>query len=319
MTRPVLHVLSFSGGKDSTAMLLHARDLADRHPSLQPQPWILFADTGHEHPDTYAYVSEVAHRTGWRIGTVRADFAADLARKRAYVDTRWRAEGVPDAICDRAMALLAPTGVPFLDLCLWKGRFPSTRSRFCSEELKHGPVFETHLLALHLEFQVVSWQGVRADESPARAALPLLNRGDHPRQWVWRPLLRWSARDVFAIHRRHGLRPNPLYTQGMGRVGCMPCIHARKAEIAEIARRWPEEIARVAEWERLVSAASKRGRSTLFAADKTPGPHQTNHTLPMPDINAVVRWSRTKRGGKAADPEWTEPPALCSSLYGLCE
>jgi hypothetical protein len=33
----------------------------------------------------------------------------------------------------------------------------------------------------------------------------------------------------------------------------------------------------------------------------------------------VVRWAKTFRGGKMANPEWDEPAPQCSSSYGLCE
>ncbi|SUG39548.1 Uncharacterised protein [Salmonella enterica subsp. arizonae] len=33
----------------------------------------------------------------------------------------------------------------------------------------------------------------------------------------------------------------------------MPCIHARKKELGVIFRRFPEQIQRVAEWERIVA------------------------------------------------------------------
>ncbi|MGV7507396.1 hypothetical protein PJN21_29325, partial [Mycobacterium kansasii] len=54
------------------------------------------------------------------------------------------------------------------------------------------------------------------------------------------------------------------------RVGCMPCIHARKSELAEIFQRWPEEIRRVAEWERMVAECSRRGNSTFFPSTHDP-------------------------------------------------
>jgi len=52
---------------------------------------------------------------------------------------------------------------------------------------------------------------------------------------VWSPLTRWTLDDVIAIHRHHDLRPNPLYLLGAARVGCWPCIFARKAELRLIA------------------------------------------------------------------------------------
>lgn len=163
---------------------------------------------------------------------------------------------------------------------------------------------------------VVSWQGVRADESAARRDLP--ERDVEFGQWepeprgmlVYRPILKWTVEDVFAMHRKHGVEPNPLYAQGMGRVGCMPCIHARKAELREIASRFPAEIERVAEWERIVGQAAKSGRATIAGL--------TNGEILS--IHQWAEWSKTTRGGSQYDLlALTDEPTSCSSLYGLCE
>ncbi len=281
----------------------------------------VFADTGNEHELTLDYVRQLPAKTGGpEIRWVKADFSEDIARKRKFVAATWPEKGVPQDRVNRALVVLQPTGVPFLDLCLLKGRFPSTRARFCSSELKHIPIFEQVINPL-LEAgeTVVSWQGVRAEESARRAALPKLERLGGG-LFNWRPLLHWTWQDVFDIHRRHGVEPNPLYTMGAGRVGCMPCIHARKDEIANIGARFPEHVARIAEWERLVGEASKRGISSFFAHDKTPGDHQGRVDIPMPGIHEVVEWAKTSRGGRQYDAlrALIDPPK-CSSLYGLCE
>lgn len=215
------------------------------------------------------------------------------------------------AVVVRALAVLHPTGIPFLDLCLWKGRFPSTKARFCTQFLKVEVIQEQVYEPLLLEgYDIVSWQGVRAEESLARANLPEREDGDGFS--VYRPLIRWTAADVFAMHRRHEIEPNPLYKLGMGRVGCMPCINCNKAELFEIARRFPKEIARVAEWEQLVKLASKRGAATFF-----PTAHGQGN-----GIYEWVDWSKTTHGGKQLDLvkaiEFENVPA-CSSVYGLCE
>jgi len=308
--KPIINAVSVSGGKDSTAMLLLA--IEQETPNLR----VLFADTGHEHRQTYEYVERLRGRLGIEIETVRADFTAQIERKRDVVQTKWRADGLPEATIERALAVLHPTGNPFLDLCLWKGRFPSTRARFCSSELKHIPIQE-RLDAFAVGAQaVVSWQGVRADESLARRDLP--ERDVEFGQWepeprgmlIYRPILTWTVEDVFAMHRKHGVAPNPLYAQGMGRVGCMPCIHARKAELREIATRFPAEIERVAEWERIVSDASRRGASNFFGL--------TNGDVLS--IGEAVAWSKTTRGGTQYDLlALADEPSSCSSLYGLCE
>ena len=213
---------------------------------------------------------------------------------------------------DRALSVLYPTGNPFLDLCLWKGRFPSTKARFCTQFLKIIPIMEqVYMPILESGNRIVSWQGVRAQESTARAKLP--EREDQPEGYqTYRPLLKWTVEDVFAIHKKHGIDPNPLYLQGMGRVGCMPCINCNKLELFEIARRFPEEIKRVAEWEELVSLASKRVAATFFPTAHGQGD----------GIYEWVEWSKTTYGGKQYDLlkaiEFENVP-VCSSQYGLCE
>ncbi|WP_429118221.1 phosphoadenosine phosphosulfate reductase family protein [Aeromonas hydrophila] len=287
----------------------------------------VFCDTGHEHPEVYAYLDYLEVRLGVSIRRVKPDFSTQVLRKRDVVLTKWRDEGVSESIISRALVALQPTGNPFLDLCLWKGRFPSTMARFCTEELKRNPMQQQVLFPLlenHETEEVWSWQGVRADESTSRAKLP---EKDEVRDGLinYRPILTWTAQDVFEFHRKHGVKWNPLYEQGLSRVGCMPCIMCRKDELREIANRWPEEIERVAEWERLVSMASKRGASSFYGPRVAGGgqsiemmTHEEAQSLL--NINRVVDWSMTGRGGKTFDMfARLAPDVGCSSAYGLCD
>jgi 3'-phosphoadenosine 5'-phosphosulfate sulfotransferase (PAPS reductase)/FAD synthetase len=324
----ITHVLSFSGGKDSTALYLLAHERREQIAHRDHDIEVVFADTGHEHPLTYEFVRELPTKVmdGLPIRWVKADFSADFARKRAFVEKHWPEHGVPAARVERAIQLLsAPTGIPFLDLCMMKGRFPSTRRRFCSEETKHKPVFDqVQAPILATGRDVWSWQGVRADESESRRHLPrmdlALTHATGAELVNVRPIHRWTVEQVFAMHRRHGVAPNPLYLHGMGRVGCFPCIHCTKDELKQIGMRFPEEIDRVDEWEVLVGEASKRGVSTFFSYDKIPGDHQHDTSAPMPRIRDVVEWSRTGRGGRQFDLLLDETDGVtCSSLYGLCE
>jgi len=295
------NIVSVSGGKDSTALLL----LAIERQTDNLQAW--FADTGHEHQQTYEYIDYLSNKV-WPIRTIRADFSAQIARKREFVATKWREQGVPEDRVLKALETLVPTGNPFLDLCLWKGRFPSTKARFCSEELKRNPIVEAQIELLDAGNEIWSWQGVRADESLARRDLPELDEVGGG-LWNYRPILKWTADDCFAMHKKHGIKHNPLYEQGMGRVGCMPCIHARKDELLEISKRFPEEVERVARWERLVSAASKRGSSTFGVGVD----------VSVSSIHSVVEWAKTSHGGKQYDFIRMEEGPSCSSIYGLCE
>lgn len=317
---------SVSGGKDSTALLLLA--IERETPNLHA----VFADTGHEHQKTYDYVRYLEDITGVHIRWVSADFSDEINKKRG------RLQGYIDGIEDRytsgwekdrlrrAVELLHPTGIPFLDLCLWKGRFPSTKARFCSEELKRNPIIEqVQMPVTDAGHTVISWQGVRADESPSRALLKereCVGEFENGAQlWNYRPILNWTVEDVFAMHRKHGVNPNPLYSEGMGRVGCMPCIHARKDELLEISKRFPDEVARVAEWELIVSEISKRGSATFFSASDLGVVANDNTVLGQANIMKFVEWSKTSRGGKQLDMlrSDNDNAPLCSSIYGLCE
>lgn len=316
------NIVSVSGGKDSTATLLLA--IEREAENLEA----VFCDTGHEHQQTYDYVRELERRTGVPIRWVRADFKARMARKREFIAENWEADGVPAERVREALDILVPTGNPFFDLCLWKGRFHSTRARFCTQELKHAPIIEQVMFPARRRHELVlSWQGVRRQESRARANLPDFDiDADVPGVWNYRPILRWTVEQVFDQHRRHGIPWNPLYEQGMGRVGCMPCIHARKDELREIGRRFPDEVARVRRWEELVSRASKHGVSTLYDARRVTeaGESHYDHVNHREHgIDAAIEWSKTTRGGRQYDliavAEADDDAPQCSSIYGLCE
>ncbi len=320
MNDATANILSISGGKDSTAMALLAKEMGAANTTL------VFADTGHEHQITYEYIDYLETILG-PIQRVKADFTEQVLHKREVVTNKWRRDGIDESTISAALEVLKPTGIPFLDLCLWKGRFPSTRRRFCSEELKQKPITNQVIIPAMGKFdEVISWQGVRADESPSRAHLSA-REIEFGNLSVYRPILKWSAEDVFDFHKKNGVKPNPLYLQGMSRVGCMPCIHARKGEMFEISKRFPEELARVREWERLVSIASKRGAPTFMDARVTA--HHLGTGTAVEDISpethgidAYVSWAKTAHGGKQFDllkaVEIDDIP-LCSSLYGLCE
>lgn len=310
------NIVSISGGKDSTALLLLA--LERETPNLE----VVFADTGHEHAQTYDYVRYLEHALNVPIRWVRADFRMRIANKREFIMKQWAKDGVPQNKIDRALELLVPTGNPFLDLCMVSGRFPSTKARFCTMELKHDPITKKVMApALKANRMVLSWQGVRREESLARARLYDFDLdADLPGIWNYRPILRWKVEEVFAFHRRHGIKHNPLYEQGMGRVGCMPCIHARKDELREIGTRFPEEIARVAQWERLVSQTSKQGASTFRTASGYTDQEVTIENLAEHGIWQAVEWAKTSRGGRQYDLiSSAQETTVCSSVYGLCE
>lgn len=323
-----INIISISGGKDSLAQWLRAIEAGVPH-------LCVFADTGHEHPQTMEYLDYLKNKLG-PVQSVKADFSRQIEGKRQFIADKWPTSLVEecgmshDEAAERvaeALEILHPTGVPFLDLCMWKGRFPSTKARFCTFDLKHEPVrTQVFLPALERYDEVISWQGVRAQESPARAGLPEWEEDadNTPGLHVYRPILKWLHEDVFKYANRHGVKPNPLYQQGCSRVGCMPCIHSRKSELSEIFSRWPEEIKRVAKWERLVAACSRRGNSTFFPSTHDPRRAEKRIEVITVDdygIESYRDWAMTTRGGSQFDLlAATNDLSVCSSVYaGVCE
>lgn len=307
MSKPQ-HLINVSGGKDSTAVYLLAIESG--------RPFrAVFADTGNEHELTYEYVACLHERTGGpKVEVVRADFTRALAVHKETVLTKWRAEGVPEEIVLEAAALHEPSGNPYLDLCISKGRFPASKSAFCTEELKTLPITEQIVLPMLRAGPVLQWLGIRADESRKRAGQPRYNRVECGAM-SWRPIFHWSVGDVWAQHRKHGLAPNPLYAMGATRVGCWPCINCRKSELRLFAKT-SEHVDRIRRWEDIVARANKRHAPTFFAAETDP----TDKAGEYARIDKILEWARTSRGGRQFDMFFEQQPGGgCTSDLGLCE
>jgi 3'-phosphoadenosine 5'-phosphosulfate sulfotransferase (PAPS reductase)/FAD synthetase len=313
------NIVSVSGGKDSTATLLVA--IAQDVPNLQA----VFVDTRNEHEKTYEYLEYLEETTSVPITRVKADFTRQIAGKRKFIETRWREQGVDEPVVLAALDALHPTGNPFLVLCIWKGRFPSRKAQFCTMELKRDPMLEQVMMPLMGRGDMlISWQGVRADESLNRRYLPECDEVGGG-LFNYRPILKWDIPAVFEEHLYMGVKPNPLYSQGMGRVGCMPCINCRKDELRQIALRFPEVIDRIDRWEQLVQKASKRGAATFFAGSNVKHPKGSIadmtalEVMEIASIRQAVEWSKTARGGIQYDLMIATDEKACSSAYGLCD
>lgn len=220
----------------------------------------------------------------------------------------------------------------------WKRRFPGAKSRFCTQFLKIFPTrYYIDTLQALLGCDVVMHSGVRAAESDSRAKL--IQREDvRPGVVEYRPLLKWKIGDVWAIHARHGVEPNPLYKAGAKRVGCLPCIMSRKAEIANIARNWPEQIDRIrAEEEnsinwRLSKTSGDLRYQAFFCSGKVPRRFRTKKVRSADGketmvctVDDVVAWATFKpdyMDGILPLEEKTEQHAdrtACDSTLGYCE
>lgn len=246
-----------------------------------------------------------------------------IEHRRVHMLTGWDNPITLDYLrgeCTRAIGPIEEIRGDLLmpDLVRKKAMFPSRKRRFCTEELKIKPAIR-YIGKLQDEgHEVVNAVGVRAAESEARANLGEWEWQDAYDAWVWRPLIAWSEADVIDIHTRHGVRPNPLYLQGAERVGCWPCIFARKSEIRLMADIDPARIdeLRALELELTESArarAAAKGEELQHPRTWFQG-HEKGVTMP---IDEAVAWSRTSRGGKQT--ELFEPPREGCMRWGLCD
>jgi 3'-phosphoadenosine 5'-phosphosulfate sulfotransferase (PAPS reductase)/FAD synthetase len=262
-------IASVSGGKDSTALMLALReaDVSFR---------AVFADTGWEAPETYAYLDTLREMIG-PIDVVhpKRDMLASI-RHRAG--------------------------------------FPARMQRWCTRVLKLEPLRAYHDA---VGGETVNAMGVRADESEARSKMPMWADDDEWGGYVWRPLLHWTVDDVVAIHRRHGVPMNPLYHRGFDRVGCFPCIFARKEEI----RLLPEE--RIAEIEALeAEMTAERARRNAETPGRYAHPEatffQTRDVGRTMGIREIAAWAKTERGGRQLPLLQPLPQGGCMR-WGTCE
>jgi 3'-phosphoadenosine 5'-phosphosulfate sulfotransferase (PAPS reductase)/FAD synthetase len=299
-------VASVSGGKDSTAMVLH---LMERGLDFEQ----IFMDTGWEHPATVEYVTEQIPKITGRPVTV-------LRNEKAF----------PNGPNEGPLTL---DSGGFVSRTLRYGMFPSRVRRWCTHELKIVP-YQNYCSEIFVEDgqKPVNTIGIRAAESAKRAKQPAWEEADEA--FVWRPLLRWTEQDVIEIHRKHNVVPNRLYLKGASRVGCWPCIHSRKAEIAQVAKTDPDRIAfiRALEqqaWENKKAMSLKRGAKYRGQSPASTGqplkkptffqvrPNAGNDAEGLP-IDEAVRWARTSHGGRQLQLIEAEPESGCMR-WGLCD
>lgn len=283
---------SVSGGKDSTALMCALVELG-----IDFTP--VFADTGWEHRDTYAYLEVLEQHFGREIVRVRLEPAKALH---------------PD---DEVAALIIEGHLgfrsPMVRWALHKAMFPSRMRRWCTEYLKVKPL-DTWADANEVQVQAV---GIRRAESRARQDLGSLEFIDSRDLWLWRPLIHWSEADVIEMHQRHSIPPNPLYLRGASRVGCWPCIMARKSELRDIAESDPERIDTIRELEQAVAIAVRR-RGHMYDTPPAMFQAKTGGTGACMPIDKVVEWSRTSLGGWQFELFAPEEEEGCVK-WGLCE
>ena len=192
-------------------------------------------------------------------------------------------EHIEHTIPPDAPLILAPTasGKSLLERIEQRGRFPDAGRRYCTSDLKRGPI-ERELrryLKAHPRFggRIVSAMGMRASESPARAKRAPWQRNERNsragRQWFdWLPIHGFSVAEVFGVIADAGQDPHWAYAAGMSRLSCSFCILASRADLRRAAQLRPGLYRNYVRLERRIGHTLSPSRVPLPALTGVPGP-----------------------------------------------
>lgn len=237
------YIVSFSGGKDSTACLLYLLDngvqkekielwhqeIDGRGPSLFD--WEVTPDYCRKLGDAFG----IPVLFQWKEG----GFLREMLRENSLTaPIRFEKEdGTIVSVGGKSGKTSTRRRFPQAS--------PDLRTRWCSAYLKidvcasalrHDPRFENS--------RTVVLSGERGEESPQRARYAMLEpdradlrNGKKTFRLIdrFRPIRNWSERQVWDILEKYRIRPHPCYHMGFGRCSCKFCIFGNKDQFASAA------------------------------------------------------------------------------------
>ncbi len=178
-------IASFSGGKDSQVVL----DLVTR--AIPPTAFeVIYSDTGYELPPSLELYEEVKRYYGERFPSLKFS----TARNHESVLNYWDKIGTP-----------------------------SDTHRWCCSVMKTAPLYRMLKVDGNKQARVLTFDGVRAEESTRRSAYNRIGKGKHINTFNAHPILEWSVTETFLYIMLHQLPNNQAYRLGFSRVGCVIC------------------------------------------------------------------------------------------------
>lgn len=170
--------LGFSGGTDSLVLL---------HLALKVFPsdiCIIFSDTQHDAPETYAFLEKV--KKEWNLKNFHT-FKAEKDRVKEFIEQ---------------YGLKTPE---FTEVCCEYHKI---------EPMRRG------VDTLKLDALITGIRGVEHEE---RAKETFFSPRENPKHTRVHPILFWRPTDILAYVKQNKIECNPLYKQGFTSLGCVEC------------------------------------------------------------------------------------------------
>lgn len=255
------YFITLSAGKDSEDTVYWAVN------NLPFEDWeIVFNDTDWDAKATYDHLKYIADRVGKTIIVVK--------------NKGWADKIAPEVLA-KIEAIFGGRNI-FAELAVYKTRFPSTKARICTEELKVKPMIDFILDNVKEDCTII--QGVRAEESPSRRAMnesdeyfkfyfepygtdskgrqkyytyrknDVIAHCDNFTVDVHRPIFKKTALEVFQDIFDNGSPAHPYYRIGCSRIGCWPCVNSKLGEIKIIAKEDPLRMEQLEQLEQLANS-----------------------------------------------------------------
>lgn len=203
-TRIDRFIASFSGGKDSQVVL----DLCTR--AMPPTEFeVIYSDTGYELPPSLELYEDVKHYYGQRFPALKFT----TTRNHESVLNYWDKIGTP-----------------------------SDTHRWCCSVMKTAPLYRYLKVDGNKQARVLTFDGVRAEESTRRSSYERVSKGKHIFVYNAHPILNWSNVEIYLYLLKYSLPINPAYRHGKARVGCIICPFSTSWDDSIINRLYPADL-----------------------------------------------------------------------------
>jgi len=200
--RKIKHIVSFSGGKDSTAMLLM---MIENNMQIDE---IIFLDTTVEFPQMYEHIEKVEKYIGREIIKLRADYNFEHYMFN-HIKVRGKNKG--------------KVGYGWSDF----------RNRWCTTVLKTN-VIKKYMRKKYKDFQIVEYHGIALDEIER-------TENNKDERAIKYPLVEWKITEQQALEYCYlkGFYWDGLYDK-LDRVSCYLCPLQRLSELRVVYEDYPD-------------------------------------------------------------------------------